>query len=118
VEEVLPTRFGGSPLDYQFVEEEDEAGFTRVAVVVAPGVGPVDEQAVVDAVLEALACGAPSADLARAVWRQAGTLHVRREEPVWTARGKLMPRHVVRAAPAGAASGAPAPVSSTREGRR
>lgn len=118
VEEVLPARFGGSPLDYQFVEEEDEAGFTRVAVVVAPGVGPVDEQAVVDAVLEALARGAPSADLARAVWRQAGTLRVRREELIWTARGKLMPRHVVHAAPARVASGAPAALSTTKEGSR
>lgn len=103
VEDVLPARFGGSPLDYQFVEEEDGAGFSRVAVVVAPRVGPVDERAVVDAVLDALARGAPSADLARAVWQRAGTLHVRRAEPVWTARGKLMPRHVV-VAPATAAA--------------
>jgi hypothetical protein len=112
-EEVLPARFGGSPLDYQFVEEEDAAGFTRVPIFVAPGVGPVDERAVVDAVLAALGGGAPSADLARAVWQQAGTLYVRRAEPIWTARGKLMPRHAARAAPPSAPAGGPAAAPST-----
>lgn len=38
VEEVLPARFGGSPIDYQFVEEEEEEedGLPRVSLVVSP----------------------------------------------------------------------------------
>ena len=36
LEEVLPSRFGGSPLDYQLLEEEDEQGFTRLHLLVSP----------------------------------------------------------------------------------
>ncbi|MGH2404320.1 MAG: hypothetical protein ACRDGN_07625, partial [bacterium] len=36
LEEVLPARFGGSPLDYQLVEEEDDEGFTRLALAISP----------------------------------------------------------------------------------
>ena len=38
LEEDLPRRFGGSPLDYQLMEEEDERGFTRLSLVVSPDV--------------------------------------------------------------------------------
>jgi hypothetical protein len=97
LEEVLPASFGGSPLDYQLLEEEDEEGFTRLSLLVSPEVdGADDEGEVVEAVLEALGQGSVSADLARAVWAQAGSLRVRRRKPVWTARGKLMPLHLAR----------------------
>ena len=38
------------------------------------------------------------ADGARGIWAQAGTLRVKRSEPVWTGRGKLMPLHLTRKA--------------------
>ena len=38
LESVLPARFGGSALDYQLAEEEDERGFTRIVVRVAPSI--------------------------------------------------------------------------------
>ena len=88
LEEVLPGRFGGSPLDYQFLEEEDEKGFTRVSVIVSPRVPEASDEAIVDTVLDALAAGH------RALWEQAGSLRVRRQEPIWTERGKLMPLHL------------------------
>jgi len=97
LEEVLPGKFGGTPLDYQLLEEEDEQHFTRLSLLVSPRVALADEQAVVDTVLAALGEGSVAADLARAVWKQAGTLRIKRVEPVWTARGKLMPLHVQRA---------------------
>ena len=93
LEEVLPSRFGGSPLDYQLQEEEDERGFTRLCVLVSPGVGMVDDTEVIRAVLDGLARGGFATDLARATWLAAGSLLVRRAEPVWTARGKLLPLH-------------------------
>jgi hypothetical protein len=96
LEEVLPARFGGSPLDYQLLEEEDEQGFTRVSVLVSPRIEIADETAVVEAVLEALRRSSAAADLARAVWSQAGTLRIKRMEPIWTDRGKLMPLHLRR----------------------
>ena len=94
LEEVLPARFGGSALDYQLLEEEDERGFTRLSVVVSPRVELQDEAAVVDAVLDELGRGEADAGMSRTIWRQAGTLRVRRMEPVWTSRGKLLPLHL------------------------
>jgi hypothetical protein len=96
LEEVLPARFGGSPLDYQLIEEEIEDGFTRLSIIVSPEIRIADENAVIQTVLDALGRRGPSADLARALWSQANTLRVKRMEPVWTAKGKLMPLHLMR----------------------
>jgi hypothetical protein len=103
LEEVLPGRFGGSPLDYQLLEEEDERGFTRLCLLVSPRIAVVDDREVIDTVMDALKRSSASADLARTLWRQAGSLRVKRGEPVWTARGKMMPLHV-----AGRPAGPPA----------
>jgi hypothetical protein len=89
LEEVLPARFGGSALDYQLAEEEDEQGFTRMSIVVSPRISLGDEQAVVDAVLAELARTSGMADVARGIWQNARTFRVKRAEPAWTARGKF-----------------------------
>jgi hypothetical protein len=99
LDEVLPARFGGSPLDYQLLEEEDDLGFTRIAIVVSPTLVIEDEAAVVETVLEALRRGGPANDLARAIWSQAETLRVRRMAPILTGRGKLMPLQGGRRSP-------------------
>jgi len=104
LETVLPNRFGGSPLDYQLHEEEDDRGFTRLIVVISPRLADVDEAAVVETVLASLATAGHAAAISGAIWGQAGTLKVRREEPTWTARGKLMPLHLNRH-PKGSSSG-------------
>jgi hypothetical protein len=98
LEEDLPGRFGGSALDYQLREEEDERGFTRLTLVVSPRVGIDDEAAVLRALLAGIARGGPGAALTGAVWAQAGALRLERSEPVWTEAGKLMPFRRVRAA--------------------
>jgi hypothetical protein len=94
LEEVLPERFGGSALDYQLLEEEDERGFTRVTLLVSPRVEIPNERAVIDVVLDTLGRSSVSAEIAKTMWKQAGTLRVRRREPIWTSRGKLMPLHL------------------------
>jgi hypothetical protein len=96
LEDVLPARFGGSSLDYQLLEEEDEDGFTRLSLVVSPKVEIENENEVLPAVLDALRSSSVAADLARSIWSQAQTLRLKRAEPVWTARGKLMPLHLAR----------------------
>jgi hypothetical protein len=96
LEEVLPVRFGGSPQDYQLLEEEDERGYTRLSLLVSPRIQISDEQAVIDALLAALGRGSVSADVARAFWSQARAVRVKRQEPIWTNRGKLMPLHLER----------------------
>jgi len=94
LQEVLPGRFGGTSLDYQLLEEEDRNGFTRLFLLISPKIGSVDEKAVVETVLEALARSSDAGSVARAIWHQAGTLQIRRTEPIWTSRGKLMPLHL------------------------
>src|SRR5690606_15381075 len=42
IENVLPSRFGGSPLDYQLLEQENEQGLTRLYVVISPRVDIAD----------------------------------------------------------------------------
>jgi hypothetical protein len=96
LEEVLPNRFGGSTLDYQLLEEEDEQGFTRLSLVVSPRLVIEDEQQVIETVLEAMSRSSVGADSARDIWGQAGTLRIKRAEPIWTSRGKLMPLHLLR----------------------
>ncbi len=96
LENVLPERFGGSPLDYQLQEEEDQSGLTRLSIVVSPDVELDDERAVVDVVLQALGDGSHAGAISRAIWSQAGTLRVRRRKPTWTRSGKLMPLHLER----------------------
>lgn len=95
LEEVLPARFGGSPLDYQLLEEEDEQGFTRLSLLVNPDIKIADETLVIKVMFEALSKSSVAADSARAIWSQAQILRVRRIKPIWTARGKLMPLHLV-----------------------
>lgn len=87
LEQVLPERFGGSPLDYQLVEEEDDEGLTRLTLHVHPRVGQVDEGEIVTTVHRALGRAGGAAEAARELWRQAGTLSVRREPPRLNARG-------------------------------
>jgi len=96
LDEVLPAKFGGSPIDYQLWEEEDEQGLTRLSLIVSPKVKLENEQAVIDTVLRSLTGLNSGAEGARAIWAQAGALRVKRAEPVWTSRGKLMPLHLVK----------------------
>ncbi|HEV8364426.1 MAG TPA: hypothetical protein VGQ52_13000 [Gemmatimonadaceae bacterium] len=91
LEEDLPAKFGGSPLDYQLIEEEDEQGFTRLTILVSPTVPRADEQAVVAEMQAALRRRGGAAELSRELWKQASTFRVRREAPRLTNRGKMMP---------------------------
>ena len=96
LEEVLPARFGGTPLDYQLLEQEDDAGLTRLYLVISPRVEIQDERAVMEVLLNALRQTSIAADAARSTWEQAGTLQIKRMEPLWTARGKFMPLYIQR----------------------
>ena len=103
LEEVLPARFGGSALDYQLLEEEDDRGFTRLSLLVHPQVQIDDENAVIEAVLDALqqkgagpGKGSLAAEMTRSTWKQADTLRVKRRAPILTSHGKMMPLYVVR----------------------
>jgi hypothetical protein len=99
IEQVLPARFGGTPLDYQLMEQEEEHGLTRIFLVIHPRIEIADEQEVIQVVLDTFRNASPAADTARAMLEQAGALRIKRMEPVWSARGKLMPLHIERNQP-------------------
>ena len=90
LEEVLPTRFGGSPLDYQLVEEEDDLGLTRLSIVVDPKIEIARERDVIESVLNAVEESVED-EMTRALWSQAEKLRVKRMNPILTDRGKMIP---------------------------
>lgn len=94
LEEVLPARFGGGPGDYQLVEREAEDGLTRLELFVSPRLAIADDAQVLEAVYSGLTAPSAASDLARATWRAAGSLRVRREEPRSSVRGKVLPLHL------------------------
>jgi hypothetical protein len=81
LEDHLPARFGGGPGHYQLVELQGSGGMPRLELVVDPVVGPLDEQAVSDAFLHALAADGGASHLMGNVWRDASFLTVVRETP-------------------------------------
>jgi hypothetical protein len=109
LEEVLPARFGGSPLDYQLLEEEGATGVTRLSLIVSPTIELAADQDAAEAVLEELGRRGTATDLVRAIWTQAGTLRVLRQRPIVRARGKMMPLHRIRSDAAPAAHKGEAP---------
>jgi hypothetical protein len=103
LEDVLPSRFGGTALDFQLLEEEGENGLTRLSLLVHPRLQIENESAVVRAVLEELqpkssgpGTGSFAAEITRNTWQQAQTLRVKRMAPILTGHGKMMPLHTLR----------------------
>lgn len=86
-EVALPTRLGGGPGDYQFVEEA-EAGHTVVVLRIAPEVGRVDEDEALAVVRDVVTRDEYGA-LAQSVWGPQ-TLRVRRSAPQVTKAGKTL----------------------------
>jgi hypothetical protein len=101
MEEILPARFGGTSIDYQMMEEEDEQGHTRLSIIVSPGVGEIDEAELVRTVLAELSKGKDTQRMMTEIWAQAGMLRVKRMAPFVTAGGKLLPLHIQKGQPTG-----------------
>ncbi len=95
VEEILPSRFGGNPTDYQFVEEE-EGGLPKVGIVISSRVGAVDEDRVIRAVLDRLRSYPGCKPMMADQWQDGKTLRVLRREPYVTGAAKILPLHVLK----------------------
>jgi hypothetical protein len=91
LEDVLPRRFGGTSTDYQLVEEQSDRGLPRYVLVVSPEVGVIDERALVQGLLDEVSRLRRPYAFMVGQWAQGGAIHVRRERPRLTARGKLLP---------------------------
>lgn len=96
LEESLPTRFGGSPLDYQLAEEEDAQGRTSVCLLVAPLIDLPSEQQVKDFFFQALESDNVANPFAAGQWKKGDIFKIKRQAPQWVGRGKLLPLHVRR----------------------
>jgi hypothetical protein len=92
IEEVLPGRFGGTPTDFQLVEDEDERGLPEVRLVVSPRLGPLAEPEVVGCIVDFLN-GIQRAGRWGERWREAGALRVVRREPYTTSASKILALH-------------------------
>jgi hypothetical protein len=88
-DDMLPAACGGTPADYQLVEEEGADGWTRLVVRVAPELAVQDERVVstVHRVLAEASRGAPA--LAERLLRS-GVVVVRHERPRYSRGGKLL----------------------------
>jgi hypothetical protein len=100
IEKELPARFGGQSTDYQLVEQEDGRGFNRLQLMVSPRLGVVNEKDLVKHFIDLLRRAEDSpeswAQSGSQMWNQAGTVHVRRENPIPTVSGKILPFHLAR----------------------
>jgi hypothetical protein len=93
VEKTLPAEFGGGPGDYQLAEEEDDGGQTRLTLRVDPRVENLDDVRMLTRLRDGLASGSWGNEFQARVWDGAGTLRIKREPPVASARGKILPLH-------------------------
>jgi hypothetical protein len=97
LEEVLPARFGGTSGDYQVLEEEGTNGILRLLLIVSPRTGPADEARIRQTFLEELGRDGAFGRLGVGIWERAGTVEVRRQWPMATKAGKILPFHLTKA---------------------
>ena len=100
IDNELPRRYGGQSTDYQLVEEEDSRGLTRLRLLISPHVGKVDEQELAETFIQLLKRGENSPESwsqsGSDMWAQARTLRVKREYPIPTRSGKILPFHIIK----------------------
>jgi hypothetical protein len=88
LEHDLPAQFGGSAVDYQLVDDETADGQPLIRLLVAPGVGDLDETEVERAFRDAIAAAGGAEHIMMSIWEAGSTLHVERRRPYSTPNGK------------------------------
>jgi len=91
LETTLPSEFGGGIGDYQLLEEQSDSGQTFLTLLVHPHVGTLDEKQLLLRLQDKLAEGQKGHRFMTQVWKDSGTFRVRREPPVESLRGKVLP---------------------------
>jgi len=81
LEEVLPARLGGGPVDYQLLEEETEEGWPHLRLLIHPRVGPLDPTFVAEVFFTAIARGEGAARVMSLAWQDGKVLQVERRVP-------------------------------------
>ena len=96
LEEVLPVRFGGSSIDYQLIEEEAPDSSTRLVLRVHPSVGKADEESLRSTLLAELGRGGIVDQHHAELLRRARSVTIRREPPLASPAGKVLPFQLLR----------------------
>ena len=96
LEEELPKRFGGAPMDYQLIEDERLDGEPNLRIVIHPRIGPLDSGQVKNVFLDAIASGSGAKQVTSLVWGVGERLSVERSEPRLTSTGKIQHMHIQR----------------------
>ena len=95
LEEVLPSKYGGTAADYQLLEEEDEQGQTHLSLIISPEVGVVDEEDAIATVLRELRRVPHPGRLTAGVWARANLLRVKRMQPI-SSMGKVSTLYLMK----------------------
>jgi hypothetical protein len=77
--------------DYQLVEDQDARGVPHYTLFISPEIGPLDEKTIVALFLKELGRLKNHYRYMVNLWAQADILHVERQRPLATARGKVLP---------------------------
>jgi len=94
LDQVLPARFGGSPTDFQILEEENEDGVPVLKLLVRPSFEFLNEDEVIETFIRGISRGADANRVIGTAWRSAGLLRVERREPLSTRSGNILHMHV------------------------
>jgi hypothetical protein len=89
LERDLPSRFGGSALDYQLVDDETADGQPLIRLLVAPNVGNVDESEIERTFRNAIASAGGAEQIMMKIWEAGRTVRVERRAPYMTPGGKM-----------------------------
>ncbi|HEV8339063.1 MAG TPA: hypothetical protein VGR25_05325 [bacterium] len=91
-EAVLPRRFGGTIFDYQLIEQYGgTGGLPHYDLLVSPEVGRLDERELLRVFFQELGRLRPTYRISARLWDEAAAVRVKRERPMLTPQGKVLP---------------------------
>lgn len=92
IEETLVPKYGGSSIDYQFIEEQDSKGsHARIVLNINPNIGVIDERELASTIYKELSSMGPAYRTQITIWQQANTLRIKRAYPIPNKKGKIFP---------------------------
>jgi hypothetical protein len=94
LEDVLPSRFGGGPADYQILEEEGADGAPVLKLLIHPRLGELNASEAKARFLREVSRGGGPRKVMGLAWSRGQVLSVERREPLSTPSGKILHLHV------------------------
>ncbi|MBN2408135.1 MAG: hypothetical protein JXE07_00235 [Candidatus Aminicenantes bacterium] len=92
----LPSRFGGTPTDYQLVEEEDAEGKPLLKLIIHPRLGHLPKDKIKKALLNCVASHRGAEKLTAQIWKDGDIIVIESGYPITTSTGKIQHMHVYK----------------------